>query len=75
VAWHGHRPAGRRVMAFHLDTAGKIKGKGVEILGEWAAKTGIRPQGAPTGLTLDAAGRLFVIEDRNHTVLIVGREN
>ena len=75
VAWHGHRPAGRRVMAFQLDTAGKIKGKGVEILGGWSAKPGIRPQGAPTGLALDAAGRLFVLEDRNHTVLIVGREN
>ncbi len=74
VAWHGHRPVGRRVMAFQLDTAGKIKGKGVEILGGWAAKAGVRPQGAPTGLTLDAAGRLFVLEDRNHTVLVVGRE-
>jgi glucose/arabinose dehydrogenase len=74
VAWHGHRPAGRRVMAFRLDTAGKILGKGVEILGDWAAKPGVRPQGAPAGLMLDSAGRMFVIEDRNHTVLVVGRE-
>lgn len=74
VAWHGYKPAGQRVMAFKLDTAGKIKGKGTEILGGWAAKAGARPQGAPTGLALDAAGRLFVVEDRNHTVLVVGRE-
>ena len=61
-------------MAFKLDTAGKINPKGTEILGGWTAKAGIRPQGAPTGLALDAAGRLYVLEDRNHTVLIVGRD-
>lgn len=74
VAWHGHRPAGRRVMAFPLGVGGKISGKGTEILGDWTAKLGIRPQGAPTGLALDSSGRLFVLEDRNHTVLIVGRD-
>lgn len=74
AAWHGHRPTGQRVMAFALDTTGKITGKGTEILGNWAAKPGIRPQGAPTGLAFDASGRLFVLEDRNHTLLVLGRD-
>lgn len=74
VTWHGYKPAGRRVMAFKLDQAGKIAGKGTELLGDWAAKPGIRPQGAPTGITIDAAGRLLVLEDRNKTVLLLGRD-
>jgi glucose/arabinose dehydrogenase len=74
VAWHGYRPSGQRVMAFELDTAGKIAGKGTEILGGWTAKPGVRPLGAPVGLTLDASGRLFVLEDRNHTLLVLGRD-
>lgn len=74
VAWHGHRPAGRRVMAFELNANGSIAGKGQEIMGDWAARAGVRPQGAPTGLALGSNGHLFVLEDRNHTVLMVGRE-
>jgi glucose/arabinose dehydrogenase len=73
VAWHGYKPSGQRVMAFAVDGAGKITGKGTELLGDWAAKAGVRPQGAPTGLAIDSAGRLFVIEDRNHTILVVGK--
>lgn len=74
VAWHGYRPAGQRVMAFSIGITGKIEGKGTQILGNWAAQPGIRPLGAPTGLTLDTSGRLFVLEDRNHTILVLGRD-
>ena len=75
VAWHGYKPAGQRVMAFTLDTKGQPAGGGTEILGNWAAKTGVRPQGAPTGLALAADGHLFVVEDRNRTVLMLGRDS
>ena len=75
VAWHGYKPAGQRVMAFKLDGTGKPSASGSEILGNWTAKTGVRPQGAPTGVTVAADGRLFVLEDRNRTLLMLGREN
>ncbi|RYX96888.1 MAG: hypothetical protein EOO28_05715 [Comamonadaceae bacterium] len=75
VAWHGYKPAGQRVMAFKLDGAGKPAGSGTEILGNWTAQTGVRPQGAPTGVTVGSDGRLFVLEDRNRTLLMLGREN
>ena len=74
VAWHGYRPAGQRVMAFALDADGRIAGAGTELLSGWSAKPGVRPQGAPTGLAVDAKGRLFVLEDRNHTLLVLARE-
>jgi glucose/arabinose dehydrogenase len=73
VAWHGYRRAGHRVMAFRLDPSGNIAGAGLALMGDWESKRGVRPQGAPTGLALDSRGRLFVVEDRNRTVLMLGR--
>lgn len=73
VAWHGYRAAGHRVMAFPIDTAGSVTGPGIELLGGWTARQGVRPLGAPAGLALDSTGRLFVVEDRNRTVLMLGR--
>ena len=35
----------------------------------------VRPLGAPTGVFVDAAGRLFVVEDRNRTLLMLTRDD
>jgi glucose/arabinose dehydrogenase len=75
VAWHGHRPAGQRVMAFNSDSQGGIVGKGHVLLGGWTEKKGVRPRGAPTGLTFDHQGRLWVVEDRNKTILMLGNKS
>jgi secreted PhoX family phosphatase len=32
---------------------------------------GLRPLGNPAGITLDSQGRLWVVEDRNRTVMVV----
>ena len=40
-------------------------------IGGWNAAAGVRPLGAPTGITVDSAGRLWVVEDRNRTVLML----
>lgn len=71
VAWHGHRPAGHRVVSFALDAQGHAHGAPRSLISGWQAQPGVRPQGAPTGLLLDSAGRLFVLEDRNRTVLML----
>jgi hypothetical protein len=34
----------------------------------------VRPLGAPTGILVDSAGRLFVVEDRNRTLLMLTRD-
>lgn len=73
VAWHGYRTTGHRVMAFRLDAAGRITAPGTELLGNWSARSGTRPLGAPAGLALDTQGRLFVVEDRNRSILMLGR--
>jgi glucose/arabinose dehydrogenase len=71
VAWHGYRAAGHRVMSFTLDAAGKPTGASQTWIDGWTALAGVRPLGAPTGLCIDAAGRLLIVEDRNRTLLML----
>lgn len=71
VAWHGHRAAGHRVVSFELDAKGHARGAPRPWISGWQAQPGLRPQGAPAGLLLDSMGRLFVVEDRNRTVLML----
>ena len=76
-AWglcHQFDPTGQRVMSLKLDARGRPVGRPVEVLGGWDAVAGVRPKGAPTGLAVDRAGRLWVVEDRNKTVLMVRPE-
>ena len=62
--WHGWRDNGHRVAAWRLGADGRPRGPRETLLGPW-------PGGAPTGATVDHLGRLWVVEDRNRTVLIV----
>jgi glucose/arabinose dehydrogenase len=71
VAWHGYRPAGHRVVGYRLDAQGRPQGTPKVWIGGWNAAAGVRPLGAPTGLTVDSAGRLWVVEDRNRSVLML----
>ena len=71
VAWHGYRPAGHRVVGYRLDAQGRAQGAPTVWIGGWNAATGVRPLGAPSGITVDDAGRLWVVEDRNRTVLML----
>lgn len=72
VAWHGPRQAGHRVMAFRVDAAGRPSGAPQQVVGGWDAAPG-RARGAPTGLAVDHAGRLWIAEDRNRSVLVLRR--
>jgi len=74
AVWHGHRPTGHRVVALKLDATGRPTGNLQPVLDDWAAKPSVRPQGAPTGITVDSEGRLWVVEDRNRTLLVVLRD-
>jgi len=75
VAWHGYRPGGHRVVGYRLGAQGQALGKPTVWVGGWNAAAGVRPLGAPTGITVDSAGRLWVVEDRNRTVLLLISES
>ena len=57
-----------------LDAQGKPTGAPQVLIGGWTAAPGVRPLGAPTGMAIDAAGRLLVVEDRHKTLLMLVRE-
>ena len=74
VAWHGYRAAGHRVVSYALDARGRPSGAPRVWIGGWNAVQGVRPLGAPTGIVVDSIGRLFVVEDRNRTLLMLTRD-
>ncbi|MBR1217953.1 PQQ-dependent sugar dehydrogenase [Bradyrhizobium sp. U87765 SZCCT0131] len=40
-----------------------------ELVSEWHKVNGVRPQGAPVGLTVAADGAIWLVEDKNRTVI------
>lgn len=44
-----------------------------EVLFDWYAVKNLRPRGAPVGLTVAQDGSIFVVEDRNKTILRISR--
>ena len=74
VTWHGYRAAGHRVVSFALDARGRPSGAPRVWIGGWNAVKGVRPLGAPAGILVDSLGRLFVVEDRNRTLLMLTRD-
>ncbi len=71
VAWRGPQTTGHRVVGFRLDARGLPSGAPIDWLSGWHAEPGRRPLGRPTGITVDSAGRLLVVEDYNRTVLML----
>lgn len=69
AVWHGHRAVGHRVMAFALDARGLPTAAAEPLLAGWDAEPGRRPRGAPAGVALDHGGRLWVLEDRNRSLI------
>jgi glucose/arabinose dehydrogenase len=41
----------------------------VELVSEWHKVNGIRPRGAPVGMTLAADGAIWLVEDHNKTII------
>lgn len=71
AVWHGYRAQGQRIVAWRLGPDGRPQGPRENIVSGWSAMPGLRPLGNPAGATVDSQGRLWVVEDRNRTVLVV----
>lgn len=74
VAWHGYRAGGHRIVSFALDATGRPTGPARLWIDGWAARGKGRPLGAPAGFTIDSAGRMLIVEDRNRTLLVLARD-
>lgn len=44
-----------------------------ELIYDWYAVKSIRPRGAPVGLTIASDGSIFIVEDKNKTILRLSR--
>ena len=75
AVWHGYRAQGHRIVAWRIGADGRPSGARENIVSGWLAMPGMRPQGNPAGITVDSRGRLWIVEDRNRTVLVVAPDN
>jgi glucose/arabinose dehydrogenase len=74
AVWHGHRAQGHRIVGWRIGRDGRPTGARENIVAGWLAMPGLRPQGNPAGITVDSQGRLWIVEDRNRSVLVVAPE-
>jgi glucose/arabinose dehydrogenase len=75
VSWHGYRAAGQRLVRYDTRPDGTPYGAPQELIAGWRvpdAHGGTQP-GAPVGWSEDAAGRLWIADDRNRMLLVLQR--
>jgi glucose/arabinose dehydrogenase len=68
VTYHGYRDFGQKLVAIPTDALGKPVGEPLELIKGWYKK-GSQPMGAPVGVNVGADGSIFLVEDKNGTVL------
>lgn len=73
AVWHGYRAGGHRIVAWRLDEEGRPTGAREDLVSGWHAQAGVRPLGTPAGATFDEQGRLWIVEDRNRSVIVIAR--
>ncbi|MBP6339257.1 MAG: PQQ-dependent sugar dehydrogenase [Vitreoscilla sp.] len=71
AVWHGYRATGHRVVAWALGADGKPMGARQDIVSGWGSVPGQRGPGAPAGATVDHRGWLWLVDDRNHLLLVL----
>ncbi|WP_066267931.1 PQQ-dependent sugar dehydrogenase [Hydrogenophaga palleronii] len=71
AVWHGYRASGQRIVAWRLDKQGQPTGPREDVVSGWQVQAGVRPLGAPAGATFDSQGRLWIVEDRNRSLIVV----
>ena len=71
AVWHGYRAQGHRVVAWRLGADGRPTGAREDLVSGWQAQPGLRPLGTPAGVQFDPEGRLWIVEDRNRSVIVV----
>jgi glucose/arabinose dehydrogenase len=80
MTWHGYRPTGSRLVAIEVDA------RGIPLMSQashpqltvltpgWDLEPGVRPAGAPVGITVAHDGALWIADDRNATILRIAAD-
>lgn len=70
VGWHGYQKYGHRIVAYPVNEKGvPASTEYEEIVFAWKAQEGVRPRGAPTGLTALKDGSILIMDDKNGALL------
>lgn len=75
IALHGYRATGHRVLALPVNARGlpPVTGSELTVVGRWDASD-LGPKGAPVELWVARDGSVWLVEDKNGTVLRLARE-
>jgi glucose/arabinose dehydrogenase len=61
---------------FQTDSASQVAAAAfTELVSGWYRVNGVRPQGAPVGMTVASDGAIWVVEDKNKTILRIDATN
>ena len=78
VGFHSLNPQpgnGHRIAVYDTDEATGVPRRTPPqwLIDDWGEKPGLRPQGAPVGLTVASDGSVWFVEDANQTVMVMLR--
>lgn len=74
MSWHGHRPAGRRMVFYAVRPDGTPRGAPQPLLHKWEVRDGAHKlAGAPVGWAEDDRGQLWIADDRNRMLVWLRR--
>lgn len=77
ISLHGYRVYGHRIVALDPDTVtmkSNPKAALTDVVSGWDRQRGVRPLGAPTGLTVAASGEIWFADDKNKAVMVLRRD-
>jgi hypothetical protein len=67
---YGVNCASEPTLAFRTEQAGEVPAAPFnELISGWYKVNGVRPQGAPVGMTVAADGAIWLVEDKNKSIL------
>jgi hypothetical protein len=62
--------AAQPTQAFATEPEGQVPAaRFTELISDWHKVNGVRPQGAPVGMTVAADGAIWLVEDKNQTIV------
>ena len=86
VSWHGHRPSGSKIAIYKTDsqlqplsdysnTQPHLDPLQLLTLNWSNPISNGHPKGRPVGLDVDEQGAIYVVDDQNHTLLVVAKKD
>ncbi len=86
MSWHGHRPSGSKIAVYETDgnlapntryssDLSTAPQPPLQLLtSRWEKAEPGHPKGRPVGIGFDKFGAIFVIDDVNHTLLVISKK-